>query len=62
MNSSQLESSGCLPNIFQPVPSDWRDQLVLRLEQRPRRLGTWAELALYGALQCLDAQDRKSVV
>lgn len=62
MNSSQPESSGCLPTNFQPVPADWRDQLVLRLEQRPRRLGTWAELALYGALQCLDAHgiDRMS--
>ena len=38
-----------------PVPADWRDALIKRLGQRPRRLGRWAELALYGARRCLDA-------
>jgi len=38
-----------------PPPAGWRDDLARRLGQRPRRLGTWAELALYGARQCLDA-------
>jgi hypothetical protein len=36
------------------VPADWREQLVVRLGQRPRRIGVWAELALYGARLCLD--------
>ena len=34
-------------------PDDWRDQLATRLGQRPRRIGILAELALYGALDCL---------
>lgn len=38
-----------------PPPPDWRDALARRLGQRPRRIGPWAELAMYGALQCLDA-------
>lgn len=37
-----------------PPPTDWRAQLVSRLGQRPRRIGPWAELALFGALNCLD--------
>jgi hypothetical protein len=37
-----------------PPPPDWRDALARRLGQRPRRIGPWAELAMYGALQCLD--------
>jgi hypothetical protein len=35
-------------------PENWRDQLVVRLGYRPRRIGILAELALYGALDCLD--------
>ncbi|MHB8915953.1 MAG: hypothetical protein ACYC4K_09105 [Thiobacillus sp.] len=35
-------------------PSDWRAQLATRLGHRPRRLGEWVELALWGARQCLD--------
>lgn len=37
------------------LPDDWRNQLATQLGQRPRRVGVWAELALYGALQCLEA-------
>ncbi len=40
--------------VVDPLPPDWRDRLVRRLGQRPRRLGAWTELALYGALLCLD--------
>lgn len=39
---------------FAAPPPDWRAQLATRLGQRPRRLGEWAELALWGARQCLD--------
>jgi hypothetical protein len=35
-------------------PADWRDQLAKRLGHRPRRIGILAELALYGALDCLE--------
>lgn len=35
------------------LPADWHARLVARLGQRPRRLGTWTELALYGALDCM---------
>lgn len=38
-----------------PPPTDWRAQLATRLGQRPRRIGEWAELALFGARQCLDS-------
>lgn len=36
------------------TPENWRDQLAIRLGHRPRRIGILAELALYGALDCLD--------
>ena len=32
-----------------PPPPDWRERLAVRLGKRPRRLGAWAELAVYGA-------------
>lgn len=35
-------------------PADWRQRLATRLGERPRRVGAWVELALFGALQCLD--------
>ena len=40
--------------VVDPLPADWRDRLALRLGERPRRIGPWAELALYGARLCLD--------
>jgi hypothetical protein len=36
-------------------PDNWREQLAIRLGHRPRRIGILAELALFGALDCLDA-------
>ena len=39
---------------FATPPADWRAQLAARLGERPRRLGAWVELALWGARQCLD--------
>jgi hypothetical protein len=36
-------------------PENWREQLAIRLGHRPRRIGILAELALFGALDCLDA-------
>lgn len=39
--------------LAEPPPADWRPRLAERLGHRPRRLGTWAELALFGALECL---------
>lgn len=41
--------------VADPPEPLWRDALAARLGQRPRRIGGWAELALYGARQCLDA-------
>ena len=41
--------------VVDPLPADWRDRLAQRIGQRPRRIGAWAELALYGARLCLDA-------
>ena len=34
-------------------PADWREQLTEMLGAKPRRIGTWAELGLYGALRCM---------
>ena len=39
--------------LADPAPADWREQLAARLGSRPRRLGRWAELGLYGELECL---------
>lgn len=39
--------------VTQPIDADWREQLANRLGNRPRRLGRWAELGLYGALMCM---------
>lgn len=39
---------------FATPPDDWRTRLATRLGERPRRLGAWVELALWGARQCLD--------
>jgi hypothetical protein len=44
-----------------PLPTDWREQLATRLGARPRRIGAWAELALYGARLCLDAAGEKTL-
>ena len=41
--------------VMDPLAADWRDQLAQRLGERPRRIGAWAELALYGARLCLEA-------
>lgn len=35
-------------------PEDWRERLAARLGYRPRRVGAWTELAMYGARCCLD--------
>ncbi|MDQ8022989.1 MAG: hypothetical protein REI94_14215 [Moraxellaceae bacterium] len=35
------------------LPDDWREQLVQRLGERPRRVGLFAELSLFGATACL---------
>lgn len=37
------------------LPPDWRVDLTRLLGERPRRLGAWTELALYGALRCRQA-------
>lgn len=47
--------------VFDPLPADWRDQLARRLGTRPRRIGGWAELALFGARLCLDAAQEEQL-
>ena len=47
--------------VVEPLPADWRDQLAQRIGQRPRRIGAWAELALYGARLCLDAAKEEAL-
>lgn len=39
--------------IAAPPPADWREQLAQMLGAKPRRIGTWAELGLFGALRCM---------
>jgi hypothetical protein len=47
--------------IADPPPSDWRELLATRLGQRPRRASPWVELALFGAVQCIDAAGEKKL-
>lgn len=47
--------------VLDPLPPDWRARLAQRLGERPRRVGAWAELALYGALSCLDAAHEEAL-
>ncbi len=51
MNHTTWEITG--RTMTDILPDDWREQLATRLGQRPRRIGILAELALYGALDCL---------
>jgi hypothetical protein len=44
-----------------PLPEGWRDDLARRLGTRPRRIGPWAELALYGARLCLAAANEEAL-
>ena len=39
--------------IATPTPPEWHDTLAQMLGAKPRRIGTWAELGLYGALRCM---------
>lgn len=42
-----------------PAHAGWREELAQLLGAKPRRIGTWAELGLYGALHCMaDADER----
>lgn len=41
--------------IAAPPAADWREQLARVLGAKPRRIGVWAELGLYGALRCMEA-------
>lgn len=44
-----------------PPPADWREQLAQLLGVKPRRIGSWAELGLYGALLCLADAGEKTL-
>lgn len=37
-----------------PPPAGWREQLAQLLGSKPRRIGTWAELGLFGAMRCME--------
>ena len=47
--------------IAAPPPADWPEQLVQLLGTKPRRIGTWAELGLYGALRCIADAGEKTL-
>lgn len=63
MNSFTWKITGRTPAAYTAdnwPPENWRDKLVTRLGYRPRRIGILAELALFGALDCLDtAKERE---
>ena len=44
-----------------PPPADWCEQLAQMLGAKPRRIGTWAELGLYGALRCMADAGEKAL-
>jgi hypothetical protein len=48
---SGLIVTGCCVEV--PPPADWREKLAQMLGEKPRRIGPWAELGLYGALRCM---------
>lgn len=47
--------------IAAPPPADWREHLAQLLGAKPRRIGTWAELGLYGAIRCMADADEKTL-
>lgn len=47
--------------IAEPPPADWPEQLVQLLGSKPRRIGGWAELGLYGALRCMADSGEKTL-
>jgi hypothetical protein len=47
--------------IATPPPADWREQLAQMLGEKPRRIGSWAELGLYGALRCMADAGEKAL-
>lgn len=47
--------------IAAPPPADWPEHLVQLLGSKPRRIGTWAELGLYGALRCMADAGEKTL-
>lgn len=44
-----------------PPPADWRDRLARHLGERPRRLGIFTELALFGALETLEQAGERTL-
>ncbi len=44
-----------------PLPAGWRECLVAHLGQRPRRLGLFTELALYGAFEALTVAGERTL-
>lgn len=47
--------------VAQPPPEDWRDDLARRIGRRPRRVGVWTELAMYGARCCIEAAGQSAL-
>jgi hypothetical protein len=47
--------------IAAPPPADWRKQLAQMLGAKPRRIGIWAELGMYGALCCMADAGEKTL-
>jgi hypothetical protein len=50
---SALIVAGCCSET--PPPENWRERLARLLGEKPRRMGLWADLGLYGALSCMAA-------
>ena len=44
-----------------PPAEDWRERLAQMLGEKPRRIGLWAELGLYGALRCMADAGEKAL-
>lgn len=64
MNNFTWQITGRTPAGFssnKELPDNWREQLTARLGYRPRRIGILAELALFGAFECLDAAKETSL-
>lgn len=44
-----------------PITDDWRTELISMMGGKPRRLSTWCELGLFGALSCIRTTTQASL-
>lgn len=58
MNSLYFQIKACSNT---PITENWRAELIAILGGKPRRLSTWCELGLLGALSCINTAQPSSL-